>query len=96
VLPCGACGGRPADDGADPCPGCGGSGETEISGCPLALVTPDVAQAMDLIDWFEAHGLPPVAGGSTDQTECWMTALTVVTNERARILASKQKGRGRG
>jgi len=66
------------------CERCNGVGSFELNGCPCAFVGDEIWQAIDLADDYE-KGLPPVAGGTLDQSP-WINALRRrVVNERERV-----------
>jgi len=70
------------------CPACGGrgcsacrAGEIEITRCPLEIITADVWQVIQYAEFFE-KGLPPVAGGVTDQAAVFLEAAQFVFGEQ--------------
>jgi hypothetical protein len=72
------------------CPGCNGEGcdqcahgEFRIVGCPNAFCK-DMGPVVELCDLFE-EGLPPIAGGSLDQSAWFIEAARRLKNEEARI-----------
>lgn len=72
------------------CPGCEGrgceecknTGGIDITECPLNLITNDVWQVIRFTELFE-KGLPPVAGGTLDQTMNFIETAMFVMSETA-------------
>lgn len=64
------------------------TGEISLTKCPMANVPDVVWQTVELIDLF-AEGLPPVAGGTLDQADSFLTVARVFRGEVARHMASK-------
>lgn len=71
------------------CPNCGGSakgcdhceyGRIRITRCPLLEVTDDVWDVMDMADFYE-KGLPPVSGGTLDQSYSFIQACKFIWSE---------------
>jgi hypothetical protein len=63
-----------------PCTACKGSGQEEITVCPMTLITAgagDVVRAADLAK----RGILPIAGGWLDQTDSIVTAMERFWNE---------------
>lgn len=73
-LPC-DCGGHDAA-----CAHCDGSGSIDVVGCPLAQVSDDVWDALELAELAEA-GTWPVAGGTLDQTTSFTEAFGLIRGE---------------
>lgn len=72
------------------CPECDGAGcqeckdgAFEIDGCPNRFCSP-VVPAIDLIDLF-TKGLPPVSGGTLDQSYSFIHAARIFENEEAKV-----------
>jgi len=58
-----------------------------VNGCPNQFCRP-ISQSLQLIDLFE-KGLPPVGGGTLDQSVWFLEAATVLRNEEATIKAEQ-------
>jgi hypothetical protein len=78
------------------CPSCFGKGCEKcddgnffISGCPNKYCN-EVINAVNLIDLFE-KGLPPIAGGSLDQSVWFMEAASFIQAEDSRIKAESNR-----
>jgi hypothetical protein len=68
-------------DGNDPaCRECRGTGFAEIVGCPAALVTEDVRDALRTYDFMQ-NGMLPMPGGWLDQTEIMLNAVDFLAAE---------------
>lgn len=72
------------------CPSCDGGGCDEcnigsvrLSGCP-SLYCGSVATAVGLIELFE-RGLPPVAGGTLDQSVSFIEASRILRSDEAKL-----------
>ena len=65
-----------------------------LTACPLEYVTDDVWQMLDAADLLE-KGLPPVHGGSLDQTRVFIDAARFAWSERDRWRAQLGLGPGR-
>jgi NADPH-dependent 7-cyano-7-deazaguanine reductase QueF-like protein len=71
------------------CPSCGGlgcefcrkKGTVEITQCPLKIVTSDIWLAIELAELYE-KGLPPVAGGSLEQSKMFVESARFVWQEQ--------------
>ena len=100
MLRCGKlcieCGDKCKDEGTDAqpidceCPNCGGhgcehcdQGNFRVIGCPNRYCS-DMAQTTELVDLFHS-GMPPVAGGSMDQTVWFIEAARQLKNDEARL-----------
>jgi len=75
----------PACDGAG-CAGCKGTGQMEITRCPLEIIDAETAELIELAALFK-KGLPPIAGGSLDQAQSFLAAARFVFREEARLKA---------
>lgn len=75
MLPCVNC-----SDGS--CGDCDVRGKMRITRCPLEYVTPDVLDVIRCAELYE-KGLPPVAGGSLDQTRWFVCAADFIFKELA-------------
>lgn len=64
------------------CDGCN-EGMLQIRGCPNRFCS-SVVPAVELIDMF-GKGLPPVSGGTLDQSVSFLEAARFLTNEEQRI-----------
>lgn len=85
---CSRCFGQAPED--DPCPDCS-HGVIEHRRCPSALIAEADAKernaatrAFQAYMALEAHGLPPVAGGWTEQAVGFHQTCSVVNDERGR------------
>jgi hypothetical protein len=74
------------------CPKCDGEGCEEcdgghivIEGCPNTYCR-EISNTVGLIDLYE-KGLPPVQGGSLDQSVWFVEAAKVLNNEEAKVKA---------
>lgn len=72
------------------CPECDGAGcehcdngRFEIDGCPNAYCA-EVVNAIDLIDLF-GKGLPPISGGTLDQSVSFVRAAQFFENEENKV-----------
>ncbi len=73
------------------CPSCGGNGcadckETgtfELTQCPIEWLEDEIWHMIELAELYE-KGLPPVAGGSLDQTAYFIRFARMVMNENAK------------
>jgi len=74
LIECQSCGGRGCDE-------CGQAGRIKIEGCPQQFCK-EIVQSVQLIDLFE-KGLPPIAGGTLDQSVWFLEAVKVLSNEEA-------------
>jgi hypothetical protein len=86
-LPCEKC-----DNGRTPngdCNVCDGAGHTELRTCPKMSVSGDVWGMMLQVELFE-KGMPPLAGGSLDQTEAFLDVMEFVWSQRASLRPSKE------
>ncbi len=82
-VPCATCGG-------EGCEVCGGCGHELLAGCPLDVVGPSVWPVLEACEVFASSGLPPVAGGMLDQTQCFVDAWRVVRSTRRRLLNERK------
>ena len=57
-----------------------------MTGCPLEYAGVDVLHALEIAELMK-HGLPPLAGGSLDQTRVFLDAARFIWSERARMRA---------
>ena len=73
LIECQACDGRGCDD-------CN-HGRVKIDGCPQKYCR-EIVAAIQLIDLF-GKGLPPVAGGTLDQSVWFLEAVKVLSSEEA-------------
>lgn len=76
------------------CPLCGGGGCDQCSdgwfvvdGCPNKFCS-DMAYLPQFIDLFQ-KGLPPVAGGSLDQSQSFLDAAEQLSNDETKLKNSK-------
>ncbi|AMV34327.1 hypothetical protein VN12_19535 [Pirellula sp. SH-Sr6A] len=76
-IECGSCDGQGCDSCQD--------GFVSIDGCPGEMCS-DVAMAVRLAGLFE-KGIPPVLGGSLDQSAWFLDAVSVFKNEEAALRA---------
>ena len=65
------------------CSECGGTGKFEIACCPLDYITSDIWFVIKLAALYE-KGLPPVHGGSLDQTHAFVLAADFIFSEEAK------------
>ena len=65
LIECPECGGAGCDE-------CGGQGEFELTECPQAYAA-EMAEVLHYAVMYE-KGLPPVAGGTLEQTHWFTTA----------------------
>ena len=75
MLDCPACGGSGCDQ-------CDASGRFELAECPRLFVTPDVWDGVECAGLYE-KGLPPVAGGSLDQSRIFVEAARLIWADQA-------------
>ena len=82
-MTCPACEGHvnEAQKEAQKCEHCQ-SGLIRFTACPLDVVTPDVWEAIEMARLF-AKGIPPIAGGSLDQTAVFLQAARFVWAEES-------------
>lgn len=73
-LRCLGCDGKGCDE-------CGGSGFTEITGCPQRELTHDIFELAEFSELY-SKGLPPVAGGALDQTKSFVDAHRQLTRDQ--------------
>ncbi len=78
-IECGQCNGA----GCDQCD----DGYTDILGCPQRECS-SIVDAVELIDLFR-KGLPPVSGGTLDQSVWFLDAARILENEEAKLKAEK-------
>ena len=78
LIECQSCSGRGCDE-------CGKAGRIRIEGCPQAYCK-EIVPSVQLIDLFE-KGLPPIAGGTLDQSVWFLEAVKVWSNEEAQAKA---------
>lgn len=76
-IHCPACDG----EGCDEC----GDGWFQIDGCPSEYAA-DLGNTLRLVDLFK-KGLPPVAGGSLDQSAWFVSVANRLESEEGRIMA---------
>jgi hypothetical protein len=67
--------------GSGQCPECGDSGVFEITECPLKWIDHETRQFIELAELYLEHGLPPVAGGSLDQTVSFLDGTLFIRGE---------------
>lgn len=67
-------------DGAG-CDECGNKGTITITCCPLELITNDVWQIIQLVEFYE-KGLPPIAGGTLQQAKAFNDAALFIMCEK--------------
>lgn len=63
------------------CDECGGAGTFDIAACPLTWMDYKTRQFIDLAELYLDHGLPPIAGGSLDQTVSFIDGALYVNQE---------------
>lgn len=80
-----------------PCPDCNGSGCPQceegvfyLTQCPNKFVGQELSQFFPLVDLF-FEGIPPVAGGTLDQTKYFFDFATLVRSEDNQLQAAKSK-----
>lgn len=76
-IDCPRCGGKG-------CPECDDAGQFALEQCPFTAVPRHVFRAIDLADLY-AKGLPPVAGGSLDQSAWFVELANFSFAEAARL-----------
>lgn len=64
------------------CGACNDAGRFELAECPTAYVDSEIWNAMEYAKLYE-KGLPPVAGGSLDQSHWFTAACRAIWNEQA-------------
>jgi len=69
-----------ACQGKGSCSVCNNTGKHNITDCPLVYIDRDVWDTIRLVSFWQ-HGIPPVAGGSLDQSWSFIEAASFVTNE---------------
>jgi hypothetical protein len=57
------------------------NGQVQIKGCPQTYCR-EIVSAIGLIDLFE-KGLPPISGGTLDQSVWFLEAAKVLSNEES-------------
>jgi hypothetical protein len=81
------------------CPTCDGEGDFcdecndgkyQVDDCPLLYVGADLNRILSVAEQME-HGILPVDGGSCDQTEWILEAVSFVWSEQARWKAEMAK-----
>lgn len=72
------------------CEACGDTGRIELTGCPRQFVDLELYQLVKLVDWFE-KGVPPVAGGSLNQSEWFLNFASLLTSETSRAEIERLK-----
>lgn len=77
VIECPTCGGSG-------CESCGDRGSFELAECPVAFAGSETWELIGLVDLYR-RGLPPVAGGSLDQTAWFNAAARRVWGEHQRL-----------
>lgn len=80
--------------GDETCDRCGGGGEATYKRCPASMVDPDVRELMRAYKLLK-DGLTPVAGGSVDQSRCFMRWVGVIDGERSVIEEEREAARRR-
>lgn len=63
------------------CPACGGTGRYSFPGCPLQQLPAQTWEIIELACLWD-KGLPPVAGGSMDQSRAFVAAARFVLADR--------------
>lgn len=71
------------------CPYCSGRGTFRIERHPAQLVPAWVWSLCALADLYIEKGLPPIAGGSLDQSSWFVNAAMFIAHDRERILAER-------
>lgn len=86
--------GTPQEPISIECPACNGAGCThcndghvDILGCPQRECS-SIVDAVELIDLFR-KGLPPVSGGTLDQSVWFLDAARILEHEEAKLKAEK-------
>ena len=92
-IKCPGCDGR--IDGCRLCVKDGRPGELEITRCPLDDIAPDAMECLELVALFR-EGLPPVAGGTLDQTESFLQAALFVWSDQNEAEAQTMRRRDHG
>jgi len=49
----------------------------------MQIMTPEISELIQYADIAERTGLPPVEGGSMDQTKAFLSAASIIKSERA-------------
>ena len=80
MYECPACNG----DGCDECR----HGHIELATCPIAYVTEEVWQVIQIAGFFNNKGLAPVSGGVLDQAQVFLDAAAFIATEEATWSAS--------
>ena len=63
------------------CSVCGGTGRMAITDCPEKFITPDIWQFIQIADLWE-KGIPPIAGGSLEQSQNFVFATGFYFGEK--------------
>lgn len=63
------------------CSECVGRGRIDIGCCPLDYVTGEINDLLDYVELFE-KGLPPVAGGTLDQSKNFLIVADLIFKEQ--------------
>lgn len=84
LLVCPRCDRKQSD-----CPSCGGRGTFRVEQHPRQLVPPWVWRVCQLADMYLDHGVPPVGGGSLEQSNWFSEAAMFCIGDRDRILAER-------
>ena len=70
------------------CRDCEGRGSFDIVGCPKEMITSETQRIIEYAELFY-KGLPPVAGGTLDQTYWFLTAARYVRYVEGFVKAKK-------
>lgn len=70
----------------DDCPSCGGRGTYVIDKNAVPSIAYRVAQ---LAEMYLDHGIPPVSGGSLEQSNWFVEAANFVVSDRERMIAER-------
>lgn len=63
------------------CDECENKGTITITCCPLEMITNDVWQIIQLVEFYE-KGLPPIAGGTLQQAKVFNDAALFIMHEK--------------
>lgn len=74
-------------------------GDFTFTECPVPMfmesfMTPDerfAVHMVDIVNWSEATGIPPVQGGLLDQSNVFFESRSIIINEQNKIKAEKQE-----
>jgi hypothetical protein len=86
---CEECGGR--DELILNCKSCRGTGKIRFESCLLKIITVDIWELLDAVEFADKGNLP-ISGGFLDQTESFMEGLKLVRRLNAKMKANNIKG----